>query len=145
MAVSLTTPNTILGVLEPKTDTRRLAANLAVVLLGTLLITIAAVIGVIFIFLLSVPATVIPGLTVPLALLGTVAGMYLMGYSLDNLSLMALTISIGFVIDDAIVMLENIYRHIEKGMAPLAAAYQGSSEIGFTIMSISVSLVAVPV
>ncbi|HXE21168.1 MAG TPA: efflux RND transporter permease subunit [Rhodoferax sp.] len=109
----------------------------------TLLITIAAVIGVIFMFLLTVPATVIPGLTVPLALLGTAAGMYLLGYSLDNLSLMALTISIGFVIDDAIVMLENIYRHIEKGMKPMAAAFQGSAEIGFTIMSISVSLVAV--
>ena len=89
------------------------------------------------------PATVIPGLTVPLALMGTAAGMYLLGYSLDNLSLMALTISIGFIIDDAIVMLENIYRHIEKGMKPMAAALQGSSEIGFTIMSISVSLVAV--
>ncbi len=109
----------------------------------TLLITIAAVIGVIFIFLLNVPATVIPGLTVLLALLGTAAGMYLMGYSLDNLSLMALTISIGFVIDDAVVMLENIYRHVEKGMKPMAAAFQGSSEIGFTIISISVSLVAV--
>ncbi|HEY8706830.1 MAG TPA: efflux RND transporter permease subunit, partial [Burkholderiaceae bacterium] len=109
----------------------------------TLLITIAAVIGVIFVFLLSVPATVIPGLTVPLALLGTVAGMYLLGYSLDNLSLMALTISVGFVVDDAIVMLENIYRYVEKGMKPLEAAYRGASEIGFTIISISVSLVAV--
>ncbi len=109
----------------------------------TLLITIAAVIGVIFVFLLSVPATVIPGLTVPLALLGTAAGMYLLGYSLDNLSLMALTISVGFVVDDAIVMLENIYRHVEKGMKPLEAAYQGAAEIGFTIVSISVSLVAV--
>ena len=109
----------------------------------TLLITIAAVIAVIFAFLLSVPATVIPSLTVPLALLGTAAGMYLVGYSLDNLSLMALTISVGFVVDDAIVMLENIYRHIEKGMKPMQAAYQGASEIGFTIISISVSLVAV--
>ncbi len=109
----------------------------------TLLITIAAVVLVIFVFLLNVPATVIPGLTVPLALFGTAASMYLMGYSLDNLSLMALTISIGFVVDDAIVMLENIYRHVEAGMKPLEAAFKGASEIGFTIISISVSLVAV--
>ncbi len=109
----------------------------------TLLITIAAVIGVIFIFLLNVPATLIPGATVPLALLGTFAGMYVVGYSLDNLSLMALTISVGFIVDDAIVMLENIYRYIEKGMKPMEAALKGSAEIGFTIISISVSLVAV--
>jgi HAE1 family hydrophobic/amphiphilic exporter-1 len=109
----------------------------------TLIITIAAVILVIFVFLLSVPATVIPGLTVPLALMGTAAAMYLMNYSLDNLSLMALTIAVGFVVDDAIVMLENIYRHVEAGMKPLEAAYQGAAEIGFTIISISVSLVAV--
>ncbi len=109
----------------------------------TLLITIAAVILVIFVFLLSVPGTVIPGITVPLALLGTGAAMYVMNYSLDNLSLMALTISVGFVVDDAIVMLENIYRHVEAGMQPLEAAYQGSAEIGFTIVSISVSLIAV--
>jgi HAE1 family hydrophobic/amphiphilic exporter-1 len=109
----------------------------------TLIITIAAVILVIFAFLLSVPATVIPGLTVPLALMGTAAAMYVMNYSLDNLSLMALTIAVGFVVDDAIVMLENIYRHVEAGMNPLEAAYQGAAEIGFTIISISVSLVAV--
>jgi HAE1 family hydrophobic/amphiphilic exporter-1 len=109
----------------------------------TLLITIAAVILVIFIFLRNVPATVIPGLTVPLALMGTAAAMFLMDYSLDNLSLMALTIAVGFVVDDAIVMLENIYRHVEAGMKPMEAAYQGASEIGFTIISISVSLVAV--
>src|ERR1035437_7870277 len=109
----------------------------------TLIITIIAVILVIFVFLLSVPATVIPGLTVPLALMGTAAVMYLMNYSLDNLSLMALTISVGFVVDDAIVMLENIYRYVEKGMKPLEAAYKGAAEISFTIVSISVSLVAV--
>ena len=109
----------------------------------TLMITIVAVILVIFVFLLSVPATVIPGLTVPLALMGTAAAMYLMNYSLDNLSLMALTIAVGFVVDDAIVMLENIYRHVEAGMKPLEAAYKGAAEIGFTIISISVSLVAV--
>ncbi|MDE2397149.1 MAG: efflux RND transporter permease subunit, partial [Burkholderiales bacterium] len=109
----------------------------------TLLITIGAVIAVIFAFLLSVPATVIPGLTVPLALLGTAGMMYVLGYSLDNLSLMALTISVGFVVDDAIVMLENIHRHVEKGMKPMQAALEGAAEIGFTILSISVSLVAV--
>src|SRR5262249_26012670 len=85
----------------------------------------------------------IPAVTVPLAILGTAAVMYVLHYSLDNLSLMALTIAIGFVVDDAIVMLENIYRHVEDGMPPLQAALQGSQEIGFTIISISVSLVAV--
>ncbi|MGB7480605.1 MAG: efflux RND transporter permease subunit [Burkholderiaceae bacterium] len=109
----------------------------------TLLLTIALVVMVIFMFLRNVPATLIPSVTVPLALLGTAAVMYLLGFSLDNLSLMALTISVGFVVDDAIVMLENIYRHVEEGMAPLEAAYQGAAEIGFTIVSISVSLVAV--
>ena len=109
----------------------------------TLLLTIALVVMVIFIFLRNVPATVIPGVTVPLAIMGTAAVMYLVGYSLDNLSLMALTISVGFVVDDAIVMLENIYRHLEKGMPPLQAALQGAREISFTIISISVSLVAV--
>ncbi len=109
----------------------------------TLMLTIALVVLVIFIFLRNVAATLIPSVTVPLALLGTTAIMYLVGFSLDNLSLMALTISVGFVVDDAIVMLENIYRHIEDGMAPMEAAYQGAGEIGFTIVSISVSLVAV--
>src|SRR5579871_6346627 len=98
---------------------------------------------VIFLFLRNAWATLIPGVTVPLALLGTAAMMYLCGYSLDNLSLMALTIAVGFVVDDAIVMLENIYRHIEAGLTPLQAALKGSREIGFTIMSISLSLVAV--
>jgi len=109
----------------------------------TLLLTIALVVGVIFLFLRSVPATLIPSVTVPLALLGTAAVMYVLGFSLDNLSLMALTIAVGFVVDDAIVMLENIYRHVEAGMAPLEAAYKGAGEIAFTIVSISVSLVAV--
>ena len=84
-----------------------------------------------------------PGVTVPLALLGTAAMMYVLNYSLDNLSLMALTIAVGFVVDDAIVMLENVYRHIEAGLSPLEATLKGAGEIGFTIMSISVSLVAV--
>ncbi|WP_422085527.1 efflux RND transporter permease subunit [Variovorax sp.] len=109
----------------------------------TLLLTIALVVAVIFVFLRNVPATLIPSVTVPLALLGTVAMMYLLGYSLDNLSLMALTIAVGFVVDDAIVMLENIYRYVEEGMTAMEAAYKGAGEIGFTIISISVSLVAV--
>ena len=109
----------------------------------TLLLSIALVVVVIFVFLRNVVITIIPSITVPLAILGTAAVMYLLGYSLDNLSLMALTIAVGFVVDDAIVMLENIYRHIEDGMPPLQAALRGSKEIGFTIVSISVSLVAV--
>ena len=109
----------------------------------TLILTIGLVVLVIFVFLRSMPATLIPSVTVPLALMGTSAAMYLAGYSLDNLSLMALTISVGFVVDDAIVMLENIYRYVEEGMAPMEAALKGAGEIGFTIISISVSLVAV--
>jgi hydrophobic/amphiphilic exporter-1 (mainly G- bacteria), HAE1 family len=109
----------------------------------TLLLTIALVVMVIFIFLRSFWATVIPTVTVPLALLGACALMWVFGYTLDNLSLMALTIAVGFVVDDAIVMLENITRYIEEGEKPLAAAFRGSSEIGFTIVSISISLVAV--
>jgi HAE1 family hydrophobic/amphiphilic exporter-1 len=109
----------------------------------TLLLTIALVVMVIFVFLRSFWATVIPTVTVPLALLGACALMWVFGYTLDNLSLMALTIAVGFVVDDAIVMLENITRYIEEGEKPLAAALKGSREIGFTIISISISLVAV--
>ena len=109
----------------------------------TLVLTIALVVMVIFLFLRTAWATIIPGITVPLSLLGTAALMYVVGYSLDNLSLMALTIAVGFVVDDAIVMLENIYRHIEDGLSPLEATLKGSREIGFTILSISISLVAV--
>jgi HAE1 family hydrophobic/amphiphilic exporter-1 len=109
----------------------------------TLALTIALVVMVIFLFLRNAWATIIPGVTVPLALLGTAAMMYVLNYSLDNLSLMALTIAVGFVVDDAIVMLENIYRHIEDGLSPLEATLKGAGEIGFTIMSISISLVAV--
>ena len=109
----------------------------------TLLLSVALVVMVIFLFLRNVWATVIPSVTVPLALVGTFAVMWLCGYSLNNLTLMALTIAVGFVVDDAIVMLENIYRHIEDGMDPKAAALQGAGEIGFTIVSISLSLVAV--
>ena len=109
----------------------------------TLALTIALVVMVIFLFLRNAWATIIPGVTVPLALLGTAAMMYVLNYSLDNLSLMALTIAVGFVVDDAIVMLENVYRHIEAGLSPLQATLKGAGEIAFTIMSISVSLVAV--
>jgi hydrophobic/amphiphilic exporter-1 (mainly G- bacteria), HAE1 family len=109
----------------------------------TLLLTIALVVAVIFVFLRSLWATIIPSVTVPLSLLGAFALMWAAGYTLDNLSLMALTISVGFVVDDAIVMLENITRYIEEGEEPLAAALKGSGQIGFTILSISVSLIAV--
>src|SRR3979490_983259 len=109
----------------------------------TLLLTIARVVMVIFVFLRSFWATVIPTVTVPLALLGACALMWAFGYTLDNLSLMALTIAVGFVVDDAIVMLENITRYIEEGEKPLAAAFKGANEIGFPILSISISLVAV--
>ena len=109
----------------------------------TLLLTIGLVVMVIFLFLRSLWATVIPSITVPLALLGACGLMWGAGYSLDNLSLMALTISVGFVVDDAIVMLENITRYIEEGEAPFAAALKGSKEIAFTIVSISISLIAV--
>lgn len=109
----------------------------------TLMLTIALVVMVIFLFLRTLSATVIPSITVPLALVGTFALMYLAGFSLDNLSLMGLSIAVGFVVDDAIVMLENIQRHVEEGLSPLQAALKGSSEIGFTILSISLSLVAV--
>jgi multidrug efflux pump len=109
----------------------------------TLLISIGLVIIVVFFFLRNGRATLIPGVAVPVSLIGTFAVMYLFGYSIDNLSLMALTISTGFVIDDAIVVMENIVRHLENGMKPFAAALKGAEEIGFTVFSISVSLIAV--
>jgi hydrophobe/amphiphile efflux-1 (HAE1) family protein len=109
----------------------------------TLLLTIALVVGVIFLFLRKFWATVIPAISVPMSLIGTFAVMYVLGYSLDNLSLMALTVAVGFVVDDAIVMIENIVRHIEDGKTAMQAALQGASEIGFTILSISISLIAV--
>jgi len=109
----------------------------------TLVLTIALVVMVIFVFLRNFWATMIPSVTVPLALVGTFAIMYLFGYSLDNLSLMGLSIAVGFVVDDAIVVLENIHRYIEEGMNPVEAAIKGSGEVGFTIVSISLSLVAV--
>jgi len=109
----------------------------------TLLLTIGLVVGVILLFLRKLWGTVIPAVSVPMSLIGTFTVMYVLGYSLDNLSLMALTIAVGFVVDDAIVMIENIVRHIEEGKTPMQAALQGAGEIGFTIMSISISLTAV--
>jgi multidrug efflux pump len=109
----------------------------------TLIISIVLVIVVVFVFLRNGRSTLIPGVAVPVSLLGTFAVMYAFGYSLDNLSLMALTISTGFVVDDAIVVMENVTRHLESGMKPLEAALKGAEEIGFTVFSISVSLVAV--
>ena len=109
----------------------------------TLLLTVALVVLVIFLFLHNLPATIIPSLAVPMAIVGTFFVMYLLGYSLNNLSLMALTLSVGFVVDDAIVMLENIVRHIEDGESPMEAAFRGSKEVSFTILSMTISLVAV--
>jgi multidrug efflux pump len=108
-----------------------------------LMLTVGLVVLVIFLFLRSLYATIIPSVAVPLSLVGTFGAMYLLGYSLDNLSMMALTISTGFVVDDAIVMIENISRYIEAGDAPMEAALKGAEEIGFTILSLSVSLIAV--
>ena len=110
---------------------------------NTLLLTIGLVVGVILLFLRKLWGTVIPAISVPMSLIGTFMVLYVLGYTLDNLSLMALIIAVGFVVDDAIVMIENIVRHIEEGKAPMDAALQGAGEIGFTIMSISISLIAV--
>ncbi len=109
----------------------------------TLLLTIALVVMVIFLFLRNISATIIPSFALPMAIVGTFSVMYLLGYSIDNLSLMALTLSVGFVVDDAIVMLENIVRHMEMGKGPLQASIDGSREIGFTIISMTISLAAV--
>ncbi len=129
-----------IGIMSDRTQTIRAAVE---DVQYTLLLTVLLVLMVIFIFLRSFWATVIPAVTVPLGLLGACALMWIFGYTLDNLSLMALTIAVGFVVDDAIVVLENITRYIEQGERPLTAAFKGSSEIGFTILSISISLVAV--
>jgi HAE1 family hydrophobic/amphiphilic exporter-1 len=109
----------------------------------TLLLTVALVVMVIFLFLRNLWATIIPAVTVPLSLVGTFAVLYALGYSLDNLSLMALSIAVGFVVDDAVVVIENIVRHLEEGLSPMEAALKGSREIGFTIISITLSLIAV--
>jgi hydrophobe/amphiphile efflux-1 (HAE1) family protein len=109
----------------------------------TLILTVALVVLVIFVFLRNFWATVIPGITVPLSLVGTFALLYELDYSLDNLSLMALTIAVGFVVDDAVVVIENIFRHLEEGLDPMEASLKGAEEIGFTIVSITLSLIAV--
>ncbi|MGX9427108.1 MULTISPECIES: efflux RND transporter permease subunit [Bradyrhizobium] len=129
-----------INVISDRTDTIR--ASIADVQF-TLLLTIGLVVMVIFIFLRSFWATIIPAVTVPLSLVGTFAILYEMGYSLDNLSLMALSIAVGFVVDDAVVEIENITRHIEEGLSPYDAAMKGSGEIGFTVMAITFSLIAV--
>jgi hydrophobe/amphiphile efflux-1 (HAE1) family protein len=133
-------PAISVDILSDRTETIRASVDDVEFTLG---LTIALVVLVILLFLRNLRVTVIPGLVVPLSLLGALAVMYLCGFSLDNISLMALTISVGFVVDDAIVVVENIYRHIEDGMKPLVAALRGSREIGFTVLSISISLVAV--
>ena len=109
----------------------------------TMSVALGLVIMVIFLFLRNASATLIPGLALPFSIIGTFAVMYLLDFSLDNLSMMALILSVGFVVDDAIVMLENIVRHLERGETPLQAAFQGSREIGFTIVSMTMSLAAV--
>ena len=129
-----------IAVLSDRTDTVR--ASVADVEFE-LLLAIGLVVLVIFLFLRNLPATIIPSLSVPLSLVGTLAAMYLLGFSLDNLSLMALTISTGFVVDDAIVMIENIARFVEEGEPPMQAALKGAGQIGFTIISLTVSLLAV--
>jgi hydrophobe/amphiphile efflux-1 (HAE1) family protein len=133
-------PNIQLNVVSDRTLTIRASVNDVEF---TLLLAIGLVVMVIFLFLRNAWATIIPSITIPVALVGTLGMMYICGFSLDNLSLMGLTIAVGFVVDDAIVMLENIFRHIEEGMNPMSAALQGAGEIGFTIVSISFSLIAV--
>jgi multidrug efflux pump len=129
VAVALDRSQSIRGALD---DTER-----------TLFIAVLLVVGVVFVFLRSGRATLIPGIAVPVSIIGTFGPMYLLGFSLDNLSLMALTIATGFVVDDAVVVVENTQRHLEDGMEPLAAALRGSAEVSFTVLSMSLSLIAV--
>ncbi len=134
-------PNAVkLVVLTDRTTTNRASVH---DVQFELMLTIALVVMVIFLFLRSLAATIIPSVAVPLSIVGTFCVMYLLGYTLDNLSLMALTISTGFVVDDAIVMIENISRYLEEGLPPMEAARKGSAQIGFTIVSLTVSLIAV--
>ncbi len=133
-------PQINLGVVLDRTQTIRASVD---DITRTMVITIVLVVLVVFLFLREIRSTLIPSVPVPLSILGTFGVMYLLGYTLDNLSLMALTISTGFVVDDAIVVIENITRHLEEGLEPYDAAMLGSSEIGFTVMSMSISLIAV--
>ena len=128
------------GVLADRTNTIRASVEHVETELA---LAVVLVVLVIFLFLRSLPATVIPSLSVPLSLIGTFGLMYLLGFSLNNLTLMALTIATGFVVDDAIVMIENIARYIEAGEPPMEAALKGAAQIGFTIISLTVSLIAV--
>src|SRR5579863_5885936 len=137
---SLIPPGIHLDIVVDRTQTIRAAVSDVEF---TLLLSCALVVLVILLFLRSIQATLIPGAAVPLSLLGAIAVIYLAGFSLDNLSLMALTIAVGFVVDDAIVVVENIFRHLEAGTTPLQSASKGAREIGFTVLSISISLVAV--
>ena len=139
--LQLTLPSTVqIAVLTDRTETIRASVK---DVQFSLMLTIALVVMVIFLFLRNFAATIIPSVAVPLSLVGTLAVMYLFGYSLNNLTLMALTISTGFVVDDAIVMIENIVRYIEEGEKPLDAALHGAEQIGFTIVSLTISLIAV--
>jgi multidrug efflux pump len=139
--LSLSLPSTVkLQILTDRTATIR--ASVADVKFE-LMLTIALVVGVIFVFLRTFAATFIAGIAVPLALIGTFAAMYMFGFSINNLTLMALTISTGFVVDDAIVMIENIVRYVEEGDAPMEAALKGAGQIGFTIVALTISLIAV--
>ncbi len=133
-------PSVHMDILYDRSDTIRESYNDVEF---TMLLTLGLVITVIFLFLRNVSATVIPSLALPFSIIGTFAVMYLLHYSLDNLSMMALILSVGFVVDDAIVMLENIFRHMEMGKKPLVASLVGSNEIGFTIVSMTLSLAAV--
>ena len=133
-------PSIKLQVLGDRTQTIRASVDDVQV---TMAISIALVVLVIFLFLRSARATLIPSVTIPVSLLATCAVMYLLGYTIDNVSLMALTIAVGFIIDDAVVMVENINRHVEEGKRPFEAAMLGSREIGFTIVSMTLSLMAV--
>ena len=125
--------------MDRTTTIRASVRNVETTLIGSVILVVL----VVFIFLRSPRATLIPSVAVPVSLIGTFAVMYLLGYTLDNLSLMALTVATGFVVDDAIVVMENITRHLEAGMEPFAASLQGAKEIGFTVFSISMSLIAV--
>src|SRR6266849_1197073 len=133
-------PSVVLDILYDRSDTIRESYQ---DVQYTMLMTLGLVVAVIFVFLRNVSATVIPSLALPFSIIGTFAVMYLLHFSLDNLSMMALILSVGFVVDDAIVMLENIFRHMELGQQPLAASLIGSKEIGFTIVSMTLSLAAV--
>jgi hydrophobe/amphiphile efflux-1 (HAE1) family protein len=133
-------PTVKLDIISDRTETIRASVS---DVQFTLMLTVALVVMVIFIFLRNFWATVIPAVTVPLSLIGTFAVLYALGYSLDNLSLMALSIAVGFVVDDAVVVIENIVRHMEEGASPLEASLKGAAEIGFTIVSITLSLIAV--